>query len=214
MTAFVRVVAAGLAFAVMTGCSAISGAVGMAGNLVSGPEAPGIADGLGFGPDDVVADPDAFMLVQVAARGITGVAREVNANGAVRTWIGETGYSVTLDDGILVATRGLGDDLIAANTAGVRAALRQGGGATERQHDYIDARNRITTETYECVVAGVGPEEVDLGIRKVMLLLLTETCGNDRIQFENRYFVDDAGTIIAARQFVSQTVAYLRNNDL
>jgi len=154
------------------------------------------------------------MLVQVAGRNIAGLAREVNANGKVRTWIGETGYSVTLDDGLLAATRGLGDDLIAANTAGVRAALRAGGGSTERQHDYLDARDQIRTETYQCVIAPGAPEEVDLGIRKVLLDQFVETCGNDRIQFENLYFVDNSGTIIAARQFVSQTVAYLRNNAL
>lgn len=203
-----------LALMTLTGCSVVPNAVGMVGNLVGGPATPSVADELGFGPDDVVADPDAYILVQVAQRGIAGLAQEVNANGAVKTWIGETGYSVTLDDGLLVATRGLGDDLIAANTAGVRAALRQGGGTSERQHDYIDARDRIQTVSYACEIVQVGPEEVDLGIRKVTLELWTETCSNARIQFENRYFVDDAGTIIAARQFVSQTVAYLRNNSL
>ncbi|SMY08329.1 hypothetical protein LOM8899_02480 [Flavimaricola marinus] len=205
---------AAMALMAMTGCSAISGAAGMVGNVVGGPAAPSMADSLGFGPDDVVADPDAFILVQVSGRDIAGLAREVNANGDVRTWIGESGYSITLDDGLLVATRGLGDDLIAANTAGVRAALRNGGGTTERQHDYIDALDQIRTETYDCAVVRVGPEEVDLGVRKETLLLMTETCQNQWIRFENRYFVDNTGTIIAARQFVSQTVAYLRNNSL
>jgi hypothetical protein len=203
-----------VALMALSGCEAVTGAAGMVGGVLRGPEVPGMADGLGFGPEDVVADPDAYILVRVASREIVGLAREVNANGAVRTWVGETGYSVTLNDGILVATRGLGEDLIAANTTGTRAALRAGGGTTERQHDYTDARDRIRTESYECVVAPAAPEEVDLGIRKVVLAQFTETCKNARIQFENLYFVDEAGTILATRQFVSPTVAYLRNNSL
>lgn len=209
-----RIATAGAALIALSGCSVIGGAVGMVGNMVGGPAAPGIEDQIGFGPEDVVEAPEDFILVQVASRDIAGLARVVNANGAVATWVGESGYSLTFDDDLLVATRGLGDDLIAANTAGVRAAVRAGSGTTERQHDYIDARDRIRTETYECVIANAGPEEVNLGIRSETLTKLTETCRNDRIQFENLYFVDNAGTIIATRQFVSQTVAYLRNNRL
>lgn len=197
----------------LSGCGAASGLIGAVAGAAPGATAQPLS-AAGFAPEAVAAAPQDYMLIQVATRGIAGLAVQANANGDVQTWIGETGYSLTLEDGLLVATRGLGDDLIAANTAGVRAALRQGGGATERQHDYLDARDRIRTETYTCTIAPQGPQEVDLGIRAITAYLLTETCANDRIQFENQYFVDETGTILAARQFVSQTVAYLRNNGL
>lgn len=189
-------------------CLALGGC-GAVASLTGGGTAGG-----GFAPEEVAAAPAEFMLVQVQSRGIAGLARIATTAGPVETWIGETGYSVTLEDGLLVATRGLGGDLMAANTADVRAALRQGGGTAERQHDYLDDRDRIRTETYTCTIVPQGPQEVDLGIRKITADLLVETCANARIQFENQYFVDGSGTILAARQFVSQTVAYLRNNGL
>ena len=198
---------AGALTLMLAGCGAPAAIMGALG----GPPAAPVG---GFTPDDVVAAPQDFMLVTVASRDIAGLARMTTDNSGQRTWIGEAGYTVTLDDGLLVATRGLGGDLIAANTAGVRAILRQGGGVTERQHDYLDDRDRIQTETYTCTIEAKGPQEVDLGIRKETAEFWTETCANARIQFENQYFVDETGTIIAARQFVSQTVAYVRNNEL
>lgn len=158
--------------------------------------------------------PETAMLFQVSGLGIVGLGQLVEASGGRRTYLGETGYSVTFEGDVMVATRGFGKDLMAADVSQVRAAIAQRSGTARRVHEYLDARDQIVRQIYECTFELKGTEEVDLGLRQVETRILSETCQNPRIVFENVYYIDSNGTVIASRQFVSDVIAYLRNNRL
>ena len=184
---------------------------GLASQL-GGRLVPALADAPGTAIEAGIPNPETAMLFQVSGLGIVSLGQRVADAGGRATYVGDTGFSVTFDGDVMVATRGFGKDLMAANVAEVRAALAQGTGTAQRVHEYLDARDQIVTESYQCTFEVKGSEEVDLGLRQVQATVISETCSNPRIVFENVYYRDATGAIIATRQFVSDIVAYLRNN--
>jgi hypothetical protein len=168
----------------------------------------------GFTPAEIAANLTGFQYVGVPTMGPPVPARLVQNNGARQTWDVQVGFTVAFDDGMLVATRGLGGDLMGANTTEVRAALNAGGGQATRLHDYLDGMDQVVTESFACEIVAQGTEEIDLGLRRATLAKFSETCRNARVEFENLYWLDDRGQVLSSRQYVSRTVAYLRNNRL
>jgi hypothetical protein len=168
----------------------------------------------GFSPADIAGNLDGYIIITIPELGPPVAARLIAANGDDTTWQAQVGFTAAFRDGMLVATRGLPQDLMGADVEAVRAAIRAGGGSVTRVQSYLDAQDQIVSLTYDCTIRPDGTELVDLGLRQVTLRKLVETCESPAIIFENLYYLDDAGRILSSRQYVSRTVAYLRSNRL
>lgn len=231
-----RTLGAALALAILAGCGAGGGAgagapeaegptrgeralalVGQARRVLGGVSSPGISRPRPrptFTAEAVAAEPDLYRVVQVNALGLLETARVVQDNGGNETLALQSGPTASYVGGILVATRGFGDDLLALDAPGLAAALRAGGGTLTRRMDRLDGQDRVVTDAFDCAITSAGTETIDLGVRQAPALRLDEACRGTRIGFDNIYWLDDAGGIIASRQYVSPTVAYLRSNRL
>ncbi|WP_176559368.1 YjbF family lipoprotein [Rubellimicrobium roseum] len=177
---------------------------------VSAPRAvPG-----GFTPQAIAAEPGAYRLVQINALGLAEPARLLQENGDETTLALQSGPTAAFDGGVLVATRGFGDDLLTMESGDVRAALRAGGGQVTRRMEALDGQDQVLTDSFACTITPAGRETVDLGLRQADLARFDENCRGTAIIFDNIYWLDDAGQIVSSRQYVSPTVAYLRSSRL
>jgi len=168
----------------------------------------------GFTPQEMAADLESYMIIGVPTLGPPIPVRRIMDNGTAETWLAQVGFTAAFVDGMLVATRGLGSDLMAANTGAVRRALAAGGGTAQRAMDVMDDQDRITTLQFECEIVATGTETIDLGLRQVATRTFEENCASAKAIFTNLYWLDSAGEIVQSRQLVSPTVAYLRSNRL
>lgn len=167
-----------------------------------------------FTPEAIAAEPGAYRLVQINALGLQEPARVIQENGGETTLALQSGPTAAFDQGILVGTRGFGDDLYTMESAGLINALRSGGGSLTRRMEFLDAQDQIHLQTFACAIRDAGPETVNLGIREVSLRRLDEECRSEAIIFDNIYWLDRSGDVVSSRQYVSPTVAYLRSNRL
>lgn len=188
---------------------AVLGGIGSSNSVRASRTVPG-----GFTPQAIAAEPGAYRLVQVNALGLAEPARVIQENGDEITLALQSGPTAAFDDGILVATRGFGDDLFTLDSQGVIEALRAGGGTVARRMEMLDAQDQIRTSTFACTIAAAGSESVNLGLRELSLRRFNENCRSEALIIDNIYWLDGAGDIVASRQFVSPTVAYLRTNAL
>ncbi len=190
-------------------------AIGRLANIYAG-EAPRVSasDPALFTPEAIAATPAAFRLVQINALGLVEPARLIRDNGAEDTFLLRSGPTAAFDDGILVATRGFGDDLFTMGSQGVLPALRAGGGQVTRLMESLDPQDQVVTTRFDCTVTPAGSETVDLGLRQESLRRFDENCRSEALIFDNIYWLDGAGTVVASRQYVSPSVAYLRANRL
>lgn len=168
----------------------------------------------GFTPEAIAAEPGAYRLVQVNALGLAEPARVIQGNGSEITIALQSGPTAAFDGGILVATRGFGDDLFTIDSGGVIEALRAGGGSIVRRMETLDGQDQVRTTSFSCAISAAGTESVNLGLREVSLRRFDERCRSEALVFDNIYWLDSAGNVAASRQFVSPTVAYLRTNAL
>lgn len=184
-------------------------------SLFSGP-APAAAPLTrpGFTGAELAANPDRFRLVSIESMGLAEPARLIGSGGDRETWEGESGFTAIYVDGMLASTHGLIFDLIAADGAATRAALRQGGGETARSIEVMDSQDQLTRIDLTCTVTDAGPETVNLGTREVQARRFIESCRSAVLILENRYWLDNQGQIVSSLQYVSPTVAYLRSNRL
>ena len=197
------------ALSIVAKLQAIFGGVGSDNSIGLPRSIPG-----GFTPEAIAAEPGAYRLVQINALGLQEPARVIQENGAETTLALQPGPTAAFDQGILVSTRGFGDDLYTMESAGLINALRAGGGSLTRRMEFLDAQDQIHLQTFTCAVTAAGAESVNLGLREVTLQRLDEECRSEAIIFDNIYWLDRSGAIVSSRQYVSPTVAYLRSNRL
>ena len=130
-------------------------------------------------------------------------------NGADETYASHTGNQITLRGGLVVATRGLGADLMSAAVPS-RAAIASGRGTHTRAWQWLDGLDQVVSVTMTCTL-GTGPgDTVVLSGRSWPTRLVTEACtGPGGAQAVNLYWVDQGGVARRSRQWLGQDAGYL-----
>lgn len=173
--------------------------------VVPAPAAPNIAN----------AAPGEILLVTILSRNAVAPLTKIADNGDTVTWISPGQVSLTLRGGILIATRGLNEDLMGADVSGVRAALIAGGGTAARTHSYLNSEDQILLRDVSCTIMPDGPEQIATitGVRDAFKY--TEACLGSNLAFTNTYWLDaPSGKIVQSRQVVAATTGFLQINPL
>lgn len=140
--------------------------------------------------------------VTIPARQARAVLSHSGVNGPVETWQAVDGVAVSFDRGVLVASRGLGHDLMGADADGTLTALAGGGAEVyRRKMRYLSGEHHSFWLNAGCKVIR---REVEGG-----LLRVDESCKTHAHSFTNRFWLDGGGGIRRARQWVSPEVGYL-----
>lgn len=185
-------------------------------------EAGQAATGLGSDPAPAVptiapevanAAPGDVLLVKIIARDAVAPMTRVGRNGAAITWISPGKVTMTFEDGILVATRGLGDDLMGADPIGVRTALKAGGGTATRRQSFLSSEDQIFTRDLTCTITRNGPETLQTITGPRETVKLTEDCKGPLLEFKNTYWMT-GGEILRSRQAVSAGEGFIQVDQL
>lgn len=148
------------------------------------------------------------ILIVVIDRDAAATLIAAGVNGDKVTWVSADGIGVILRNGFLIGTRGLGDDLMGADVNGSQMALRRGGTST-RIHDYLTGTDQVVRRSFQCQIATVGPESIEILERTYATTRIDETCADGTTSFVNSYWVGADGTIWKSRQWVSALVGAL-----
>lgn len=126
----------------------------------------------------------------------------------IQTWLIAGGMSFSLQDGFLRSTRGLGDDLMAADIAQTRAAvLGLKAGQATRTMAYIGAEDTIEKRSFTCEITVRGPRELTINATKTATTLVAEDCSGLTGTFGNLYWVKTAtGKVVQSRQWGSDRI--------
>lgn len=144
--------------------------------------------------------------VEIRSRRARALLSLVAVNGDVETWLAVDGISVSFRQGVLVASRGLGFDLMGADAQGTLDALAgYDGGVYRRQMRYLTGEQHSTYLMAGCSMTAVGPETVD-GQR---LQRFEESCKARQHAFTNIFWLNGSGTVVRSRQWLSPEVRYL-----
>lgn len=135
-------------------------------------------------------------IVTLEDQALSSIIYQAAANGAVATFFTPDNRSLSFREGVLVATRGLGFDLMSTDTGDAVQAIRGRGSSYTRLYQYLDGEEAIVSLTFRCTAQGNG--------------LVHETCQGDWGTVENSYSVGSDGDILASRQWIGPERGYLR----
>jgi hypothetical protein len=160
--------------------------------------------------DQIAANPGQFVRVNYRDLGRWDTLVAAGSNGPRVTWIGSANLSVTMENGIVVATRGLPRDLMGADASQTWAAIRAGGGTAQRRHDFLDDLDQISARVLQCSIASMGPDPFERREQTYNTTRFEEKCVSDQLQFTNVYWVNQSGQVVRSLQAVSPDAGYLQ----
>ena len=139
--------------------------------------------------------------------GLAPVAR----NDGVTVWQTLDGITLSLRDGVLVATRGLGYDLMSADVSGDLAVLRGTGGDGYYPHirSYLDGEDQTVFRAYQCRRTGRERTTLKIDGAAHAAQRIEVQCTSPRDAFTNIYWLGEAGSVLKSRQWISQAVEYM-----
>ena len=162
---------------------------------------------------------DPLLAVGIPSRDARATLTPAARNAGTVTWLATDGITVTTRAGLVVATRGLGHDLMSADVAGALAALAGGGGRYSRIHYTLSDENRTLARRLDCELRPAGTETVDRVDRRSVTRVWAETCtaGDAGIgrsdapagageRIVNRYWVGGAGAVVRSQQWLTPQV--------
>lgn len=135
----------------------------------------------------------------------------VARRGDVTVWQTLDDITLSFRGGSLIATRGLGDDLMSADVAGRLEMLRNARFADESGYyphirSYLDGEDRTVFRGYQCRHVQQTQTGAD---RDGALRRIEELCISPTDRFTNVYWLDPEGAVIRSRQWISPTIEYM-----
>jgi hypothetical protein len=149
------------------------------------------------------------VLVRVARFGYANLMAPYGQNGPISTWASSSSQSVSLKDGILVATRGFGPDLMSARVPDL-AQVRQAKGYFHRGYSVLDGADQGHVSEYDCTFAEAGHENIDVFGKTYATRKVAESCEGPDLTFENAYWFDDRGILRQSDQHATAGMPTVR----
>lgn len=118
------------------------------------------------------------------------------------TWIGVDGATITFSRGVLISSRGMGDDLMGASTNMPDLNEVKTKEYYKKTHSYIKEDNRIDIRIFDCSVSK-NPKPVNIDIFDVTFetFVFTEQCKNENFSFNNSFYLDTENVVRMSYQY-------------
>lgn len=151
------------------------------------------------------------LLAEIARTGLTARLVPDGSRDGVTTW--RTGQRQTLAfrGGVLIATRGLGDDLMSADVSGTLAALSSGAqDVYARRMTYLDGDAQTLSRTLTCRMGPPAVATVDSHGLAFATTLRVEACTMPGLTVQNRYWQTSDGAMRRSDQWIGPGAGHLR----
>ena len=169
-----------------------------------GPDAEAIArEGMALNAGPV-------LIATLDANGSTSLFAQRGENGSMRTWLAASGQGVITRDGLLVGTRGFGNDLMSADMGALAALVRgrhAGNAQVELRH--LDGLGIERATRFSCTVGTGSAASYSFAGLDLSGLQVAAHCAADSASFDASFIVSDTGRVIASRQWIGPQLGYL-----
>jgi hypothetical protein len=159
--------------------------------------------------ESVAAAGVPVLRVSLPAREAVAYLGVRRVKGDITAWETVDRTSVVVQRGIVLETRGLGDDLMSARVPSA-AQVTSGTGTFERTYFYLDGADQEIRWDYTCTFATTGQEPIQIIGLAYDTRIITETCRGAQGRITNQYWVEPGGKIRQSVQWISKGVGYMK----
>lgn len=150
-----------------------------------------------------------LILASLESRGVSGALVPIAQNGADTTWATTDQIAVIMRGGLVRGTRGLGEDLMSASIPG-ESLLRQGGSVTHREFFHLDGDDQTVRRKFSCEIHEQDAASLIIVERRYQTRHFEERCSGKSGEFTNDYWFLADGRMIQSRQWISQSVGFMK----
>ena len=126
------------------------------------------------------------------------------------TWLGADGATISLYNGELVATRGIGIDLMGSLLPRFKAFNERLDISYEKKMRYLTSDNQIDNKNLLCnMIRSVKNEDIFVFELKHTVRKYSETCIGDGNTIKNEFWRDLEGNHVMSKQYHSNSSGYL-----
>jgi hypothetical protein len=150
------------------------------------------------------------LLVGLEATGGTTAAGMVGENGSMRTYNTPQKQSLILRDGLIVGTRGFGNDVMSANVGAVAALIHaRRAGTAPRTPYYLDGEGVERPLPLSCTVSLGETKSYSFAGTDWETMQVAERCTAPNVDITNSYLVTPAGQIALSRQWLAPGLGFV-----
>ena len=148
-----------------------------------------------------------LLFVELAS-GQNGTLTPYPGQGVGQTWLGADGATVTLERGVLKASRGMGDDLMGSSSSmPVWSNINKKTENYNRELNHISGNNKISKRVFSCDIEKTSSGDLikiwDLNFK---VEKFEESCSDGSFSFKNTYHVETQGVVRRSTQYHSETL--------
>ena len=123
-------------------------------------------------------------------------------NADVQTWSSTSYTTISLREGLVVATRGLGPDIMSA-TVPPLATLSAARGQYQRSYYYLDGADQRQVLTYDCTLSAGGSQTISVLGKDFFTRVVIESCAGGAGSLTNQYWFDPTAGLRQSQQFLA-----------
>ena len=140
--------------------------------------------------------------------GQNGTLTPYPGQGIGQTWLGADGATITLERGILKASRGMGDDLMGSSSSmPVWSNINKKTENYSRELNHITGNNMISKRIFNCNIEKTSSDErIKVWEVNFKVDRFEENCSDGSFAFKNTYQVDARGIVRRSSQYHSETL--------
>ena len=141
------------------------------------------------------------------ASGQNGTMTPYPGQGVGQTWLGADGATITLETGILKASRGMGDDLMGSSSSMPPwQKINKKTKTYSREVAHITGNNKISKRVFSCNIKKTSSGDlVEIWDIIFKVNKFEEICSDSNFTFKNTYQVDALGIVRRSSQYHSDT---------
>jgi hypothetical protein len=118
----------------------------------------------------------------------------LGSNSGVVTWANPEYQTISLQNGVILATRGFGSDLMSARVPTAQQ-LSAGTGTHQRVHYLLDGADQTISQSFTCQLSVSNNETIEILGLAYVTKKVEENCAGPSGNLTNTYWFDSQGLI-------------------
>lgn len=163
---------------------------------------PAVQEGLRAYRAQLEAAGQPILLASIATLKYGTLHAPFGRNGDVATWSSPGYQEISLRNGVLIATRGFGPDLMSASAPSI-ATIARASGSTSRQYFYLDGADQRQVIEFTCNLAPAGSESITVMTKVHATRKVIESCSGPAGSFENTYWLENGLNVRQSSQYMA-----------
>ena len=126
------------------------------------------------------------------------------------TWLSRDGATLTFNNGILFASRGMGDDIMGVSQTMPHWSRIKNEYNFTRKLSYLQLDNKVKVRQFSCIIKKEAVnQKIEIFGHFFKTALFKESCYNNSMVIDNFYYVDRSHTVRRSKQYHSDTLGYI-----